>query len=203
MTNKTNSKNSYHKGNLRESLITEAALMIQEQGITAVTLRELGRRLEVSRTAPYRHFEDKTDLLCSVAEHGFRVFQDTLATERLSEGVRPISRFQNMGRAYICFALENTSYYRLMFRESMVVDHQTQSLKEAGDAAFNELRLILKQCQDDGAVVKEDLDLQAMFVWSTMHGYCSLVLDKYHDEDKKLSAMTEHIITKVTRGVVV
>ncbi|MGB0949095.1 MAG: lipid-A-disaccharide synthase, partial [Marinirhabdus sp.] len=42
-----------------------------------------------------------------------------------------------------------------------------------------ELKLILEECQNEGLVAQENLDLQAMFVWSGMHGYCSLLLDKY------------------------
>ncbi|GAA3919497.1 TetR/AcrR family transcriptional regulator [Litoribacillus peritrichatus] len=194
-------KSTYHKVNLRESLITEAARMIQEEGVASVTLRGLGQRLDVSRTAPYRHFEDKTDLLCAVSEYGFTLFRQALETERLSPGVRAISRFQNMGRAYIHFALENTSYYSLMFREPTVVDHQTASLKAAGDAALNELKLILEECQNEGLVAQENLDLQAMFVWSGMHGYCSLLLDKYQGEEGELSRMTEYMVSKVLQGV--
>jgi AcrR family transcriptional regulator len=53
---------AYHHGDLRAALLEEAADMIAEAGAASVTMREIGRRLGVSRAAPYRHFVDKTAL---------------------------------------------------------------------------------------------------------------------------------------------
>ncbi len=50
----------YHHGDLRAALLKVAAKMIAEQGIESLTLRALSERIGVSRTAPYRHFADKS-----------------------------------------------------------------------------------------------------------------------------------------------
>src|SRR6476661_4128845 len=56
-------KRSYHHGNLRLTLIQAGLDLIAEQGARALTLRELGKRAGVSRTAAYRHFRDRAALL--------------------------------------------------------------------------------------------------------------------------------------------
>jgi len=66
-------------GNLRTVLIRETADILGEEGLSGVTLRALSHRPGVSRTAPYPHFNDKTELLCVVAESGFQDFGSRLA----------------------------------------------------------------------------------------------------------------------------
>src|SRR5690606_2213787 len=62
----------YHHGDLRATLLREAALLLREQGVEGLSLRRLAERAGVSRTAPYHHFADKNALLCALAEQGFR-----------------------------------------------------------------------------------------------------------------------------------
>jgi AcrR family transcriptional regulator len=59
-TKKAQARPTYHHGNLRAALIQGGLELIEEKGVRALTLREIGDRLGVSRSAPYRHFTDKT-----------------------------------------------------------------------------------------------------------------------------------------------
>ena len=65
----------YHHGNLRRALLDEALATIRAEGVDGLTLREIGARLGVSRTALYRHFADKRALLTAVATEGFRTLR--------------------------------------------------------------------------------------------------------------------------------
>lgn len=51
----------------RDELVGAATELVRRGGPEAVTLREVGRLAGVSHNAPYKHFEDKTDLLAHVA----------------------------------------------------------------------------------------------------------------------------------------
>ena len=44
--------------------------LIEREGIHALTFRELGKQLGVSRSAAYRHFKDKEALLSAIYEAG-------------------------------------------------------------------------------------------------------------------------------------
>ena len=72
-------RNAYHHGNLRQALVDQAVKTIRADGVEALTLRDVGAHLRVSRTALYRHFADKQALLVAVATEGFRVFRKELA----------------------------------------------------------------------------------------------------------------------------
>ena len=66
-------KQNYHHGDLQQRLLDEATLMIEESGIEGLSLRKLALRAGVSRTAPYHHFKDKNELLCAIAENGYKI----------------------------------------------------------------------------------------------------------------------------------
>src|SRR4249920_4021059 len=104
----------YHHGNLRRGLLDEALATIRAEGVDGLTLREIGARLGVSRTALYRHFADKRALLAAVATEGFRTLRLQLVAA-WEEGGRGRAAFESMGVAYVRFAVGNPSYYRVMF----------------------------------------------------------------------------------------
>ena len=104
----------YHHGNLRRGLLDEALATIRAHGIDGLTLREIGARLGVSRTALYRHFADKRALLAAVATEGFRMLREQLVTA-WEQGGRSPAAFEAMGVAYVRFAAANPAHYRVMF----------------------------------------------------------------------------------------
>ena len=59
---------AYHQGDLRQALIAAAIGLTEEQGLEAVSVRALARRIGVSPGAPFRHFQSRTALLTAVAE---------------------------------------------------------------------------------------------------------------------------------------
>ena len=65
------STRAYHHGDLRAALVASACQLLEEKGVTALSLREVARRSGVSQAAPYRHFPDKASLLAAVAAEGF------------------------------------------------------------------------------------------------------------------------------------
>src|SRR4026209_1505866 len=90
----------YHHGNLRRGLLDEALATIHAEGVEGSTLREIGARLGVSRTALYRHFADKRALLAAVATEGFRTLRQQLITA-WEDGHRGRAAFDSMGVAYV------------------------------------------------------------------------------------------------------
>lgn len=62
----------------RRSLIEAAGVLLDLGGVEAVTLREVGARSGVSRSAAYRHFADKESLLAVVAMNALSELGDAL-----------------------------------------------------------------------------------------------------------------------------
>src|SRR4051794_8355635 len=94
----------YHHGNLRAALIESGLDLIEEAGVRSLTLREIGARVGVSRTAAYRHFADKSELLAAISEAGFTQFADALEAARREAPQNFASRMSAMAVAYVRFA---------------------------------------------------------------------------------------------------
>ncbi|MDD5395580.1 MAG: TetR/AcrR family transcriptional regulator [Thiothrix sp.] len=172
-------KDTYHHPNLREALIQETEKMLAGCQLDSITLQELGLRLGVTRSAPYRHFASKNLLLCAVATRACGCFRGLLHAVRTQTGLPPEARLRQMVMTYFSFALENPDRYRLLFREPLVGENQTPELAESRARSFTELLLMLEECQSAGVTRQDDKERQALFVWSTMHGMSSLLVDKH------------------------
>ena len=68
----------------RQSLLDAAGALLDIGGVGAVTLREVGARAGVSRSAAYRHFADKDALLTVLATNALSELGDAL--ENLAAG---------------------------------------------------------------------------------------------------------------------
>jgi AcrR family transcriptional regulator len=193
-------RRSYHHGNLRRALLDEALATIRDEGVDALTLREIGARLGVSRSALYRHFADKRALLAAVATEGFRTLRQRLIAA-WEEGGRDPAAFESMGVAYVGFALENPSHYRVMFGGFVDAKAYTPELATEGTAAFQALVDALTALQRDGIVRDEDLLLMARFVWSVVHGVAMLAIDGQLPERAAVEELMRYAVARLGTGI--
>jgi AcrR family transcriptional regulator len=194
-------RDRYHHGDLRRALLDEALQMIQHDGVEGLTLRAIGLRLGVSRTALYRHFADKRALLSVVATEGFRMLRERLVEAWGSGGVRG---FNATGVAYIRFAMANPSHYRVMFGGFVDDAPRDEELTREATAAFQTLVDSIVALQKEGAVRKDDPLQLARFIWAAVHGISMLIIDSQlpHQQsqiDDLIQFAVEHIHTGIAR----
>lgn len=167
---------NYHHGNLRLTLIQTGLELIAEHGTRALTLRELGKRAGVSRTAAYRHFRDRAALLEAIQEAGFERFADALEQARLAAGDDFTLRMQALSAAYVRFAREYPAYFEVMFSPSGEPEGSGRS--EAGERAFEALHQTIRDGQQTGDVRAGDSLLLACAAWAIVHGIATLQLER-------------------------
>ena len=162
----------YHHGNLREVLLEAAIRLIAEVGPTAFTLREVARRAGVSHNAPYRHFQDKDDLLAAVRSQGFREL--TEAMQEASElQANALDRLKRAGLAYVAFALRRPEHFAVMFDAPAPKGKHPDSAG-AGKEAFETLVSLVKNCQDEGQLPSARPLEFALLAWTMVHGIAKL-----------------------------
>src|SRR5262245_32569146 len=190
----------YHHGNLRRALIDEALATIRAEGVAGLTLREIGARLGVSRTALYRHFADKRALLTAVATEGFRSLRQQLVSA-WEDGDRGPAAFEAMGVAYVRFAGANPAHYRVMF--GGVVDDQPRegALAEESNGAFDALVEALAALQRDAVVRGDDTVLVARFVWAVVHGVAMLAIDGQLHDPGAVEALMRYALARIVPGI--
>lgn len=169
----------YHHGDLRRTLLDTALALVENEGVSHLTLREIARRAGVSHAAPYRHFADKAALLAAVAEEGFQTMRAALieASDRV-DASDALGRLRASGVAYVGFASSHGSHYRVMFGPEIVDRAAHPTLHEASQQTFRVLVDQIVEAQKQGALRGgPPLDL-AVANWATAHGLSMLLLDR-------------------------
>ena len=158
----------------RERLCEVAARLYAIKGVGGVTMRELASALGVSPMTPYRYFHDKEEILAAVRTRAFDRFAAALESARSQPG-SSIERGRAVGQAYIRFALEQPSAYRLMFDLSQPSEEAYPDLVRAMNRARVNMTAHVDSLQDDGVLVG-DPELIGHVFWAMLHGVVSLQL---------------------------
>lgn len=148
----------YHHGDLRRAVLEASLQLISQEGLEALTLRAVAKRLGVSHAAPVYHFATRAELLGALAEEGFRLFAEALelAFRGNTEG-----RLLRVGQAYLNFAWSQPQLYRVIFGSEL---SQQAVLSPALQSASARAMTCLTEAA--GA--------NALLCWAVVHGLVQL-----------------------------
>jgi AcrR family transcriptional regulator len=170
----TRPKRPYHHGDLRAALIRAALSLIEEHGIKGLALSDAAHLAGVSVAAPYRHFKDKEALLAEIAAEGFVLFRDALARASSNNPGDKVKRLVEMGVAYVDFALQHRSHFKVMWEGGI----PKARYPELGKTAHESYLLLEKAALELVPTARPDRQ-QALVstAWSVVHGYAMLTLE--------------------------
>jgi len=159
----------YHHGNLRTTLLDAADAVLAERGVQGITLRDVARSAGVSHAAPYHHFASLEELLAAVAERGFRVLGEAMASAVAVADTR--ERMLRVAQSYVECARAHPERFRLMFGPLLANKEQYPGLADAAHRAFGFV-LDAANAHDNqrGATL-------ALAGWSLAHGLSQLLID--------------------------
>ncbi|MFD4526291.1 TetR/AcrR family transcriptional regulator [Streptomyces sp. NPDC058470] len=154
----------YHHGDLRRAILNAALDVISADGPSALSLRDLARRADVSHAAPAHHFKDRTGLLTAIAAEGYELLAATLseAADLKDGGVR-----------YVRFAREHPAHFQVMFTPELLRANDLE-LITARTLAGERLRTAVSAVPPEGRGV--DARLAGVAAWSLAHGFATLLL---------------------------
>lgn len=177
--NKTNNaeKNTYHHGNLRETLINAGLNALKKQDSDDFSLREVARDVGVSATSVYRHFSDKQALIDALCIEGASMLAKSQSEAMNTEGGGQ-KGLDATGFAYVKFALENPRLFRFMRNERM-------KYGDPSSPAMKELLANVATLLPKGATA-EQVKIRAFQAWSVVHGVTMLVLEGGMPNDETL-----------------
>ena len=168
-------RDRYHHGDLRSALVATALRIVAEDGVDALTLRDLARRLGVSHAAPAHHFPDRASLLVALAGEGFLHLGEALARAASSAGRGRGARLLSAGRAYVAFALDHPGSFRVTFGPHVAeLPRAPASVARAADGGYRVLEQAVEDLVGPGDPRVAPLTFAA---WSLLHGACTLFLD--------------------------
>ncbi|MDG3008753.1 TetR/AcrR family transcriptional regulator [Rhodococcus sp. D2-41] len=163
----------------RRMLIAAADDLLSRGGPALVTLRAVGAAVEVSRTAPYRHFRNKDDLLSTVAAESL-VRMKLVMQLAAADATTPSTADAHLGApestplyraclAYVRTAWEFPNHYRLEFAG----DHTFTPNSALGTASadFNSyFEELVVEAQRTRTLLAGDVRDVGPLLWVILHG---------------------------------
>jgi AcrR family transcriptional regulator len=159
----------------RQKVLDASLALIEEGGLDRLSMREVARKAGVSHQAPYHYFDDREAILASLAGEGFSKLGESLVRAATQASSQPAKVVEDMGRAYIDFALRNPAYFQAMFRADAVPLDRYPEARKHEDEAFGKLVQGVGQAfADQPAEVRQAI---AVACWAMVHGLATLILE--------------------------
>jgi AcrR family transcriptional regulator len=170
-------KLSYHHGDLRRALLDATVQLIEEQGLEAVSVREVARRTGVSPGAPFRHFESRTALLTAVAE---------VALERLKEAVGeslrdeklldPLQKFRAIGTGFLRWAFANPTHFQVISARG-AIEFDRPTLQGSNDGLRATMNQLLTQAAATGLLRPGEVSRYVLGGRALVYGLARMHID--------------------------
>jgi len=173
MTQTALNRETYHHGNLPQTLISTAADVLAEKGIDGFSMREVARRAGVAVAAPSHHFGNAKGLLTAVATCAFERLTEE-QTKAMECAATPQDKVISSAFVYADMSVRFPGYAAVLFRWDMM-EHTDEDYVAAADRSFGLLRDAISDALAQGTPALE-IDHTAKSIWAMVHGFVTLSL---------------------------
>ena len=200
-------KIKHHHDDLREEILEESLKIIYESGISSLSLRDVARRLNVSHSAPYRHFQGKEEVLLALGIKGFKLFSEYLNRDLPlgSSKEEVILRFEIMRKNYIDFSTDYYTLYHFMFGNNHLKSIHSPELEKLQEESFSTLIQQIATMRALSMIGDYPVFESAFFVFTIMHGFSTMknngVMQHLSSHFSYKEDMLEKIMEFVFRGM--
>ncbi|MGH4121577.1 MAG: TetR/AcrR family transcriptional regulator [Clostridium sp.] len=189
---------TYHHGDLKESLIKMGLKLFNEEGEEKFSIRKVAALCNVSHAALYKHFKSKEELINAISEYVFNNFESSLAEVIEKYKNDPYERIIELGKKYVWFMVEHPDYLKFAFltkSESKIIIEENK-LENGEYPTFN----IFENCALDFLksinVKKEEYVQDVIAMWSMVHGLATMLSYKTFSYEGNYLKLVENILRK-------
>lgn len=162
---------------VKERILKAAVELVAEQGVRAISFREVARRASVSHQAPYHIFENAQGILREIAREGFLGLTKHMRKAADDAGKDALSALQASGIAYVDFARGHVGHFRVMFQQSLVDIHSEQNPLPEAKATHDTLIEFVLRAQKAGHGKGIPAEVMTLLCWSSVHGLATLLVE--------------------------
>ncbi len=183
----------------RRAILDRASELLAEAGPDGLSMRKLSQRIGASTIVLYTHFRDKQAILDELYVEGFARLHDDL--RRVPAGEDAAAYLMDLGRAYRRSAVDNPTYYQLMFSRCVPGFDPSPASRAAAKRAFAVLAAAVQRCLDVGLIARGNAADIAHTLWGTLHGLISLELFGYLPPSISGEQRLEHALLLIRDGL--
>ncbi len=157
---------------ISEQLLRAASDVLATEGPAALTVRRVATEAGVSTMNVYSRFGSKEGLVQRLYLEGFQRLHDAMAAIGSTDD--PIEDLSGCGDAYRTFALNNPTYYSVMFDAVIAGFEPSDDARQQASATLEHLAGRLRRAMELGRLTAADPLQTAAAVWSVTHGVMTL-----------------------------
>lgn len=161
----------------RRRILDASVALVQEQGVRAVSFREVARRAGVSHQTPYHHFGHHEGILHAIAEEGFAGLGEAMEQAVRAADPAPMDRLSASGVAYVRFAASHPGHFRVMFQRHLAAAVAPGECAPASQHVPAMLLELASAAHAAGHGAHMDVHTLALVCWSTVHGLANLLVE--------------------------
>jgi AcrR family transcriptional regulator len=172
-------RNEHSREELKALALRAAGDIVDADGVTALSMREVARRIGYTVGALYLVFENLDDLIVHVNERTVSELRGALERIRGRPG-QPAQHLRLLVAAYLGFALLHTARWRLVFEHRLPAGQKAPPTYAGHTAAI--FMLVRDRLREAGVIPDskrggdEAGDELATALWSGAHGICTLAV---------------------------
>ena len=170
------------RDSVRTKILDAARELFVRDGVEAVTMRAIARKIEYTPTTIYHHFRDKHALLLELC---------TIDMQRLGQAFQSIGRIEDpaertrrFGLAYVDFGVDHPGIYRFLF---MTPKPDVMSEAASNTSPEQNAYLMLLESVREGIAAGryrpefDDPHQLAQLLWGGLHGIVALHVAKSNE----------------------
>ena len=184
----------------RAAILSAARSLILEQGVDAVSLRQIAARADYSPAALYEYFPSKEALVAELAQAAISRLREALAS---AGGKRPLAVLERLAGAYRDWARQNPEDYLLAFgRLRSARTNSEQPVDER--SAFTVVMQAVEAAIQAGAI-RPQAGLGAHEIayglWALVHGQVMLQLTHLSGFKANFPAIDRAVVRRFLAGL--
>ncbi|MNH93167.1 Bacterial regulatory protein, tetR family [compost metagenome] len=161
--------------NLRKLVVDAAAMLLQEEGPEAVTVRRVAQKMDCSTKIIYSLFVNKEGLAQQLYLHGCKLlaseFEGTPQTDD------PVQHLLNLGEAFWQFGQRYSGYYKLMFGGAFADFKPDEESMHGTVTAMRQFLTAISNAQEQGLIPPQyDTESVVRICWASLHGAIHLYM---------------------------
>ena len=177
----------------RTTILEAAEGLLMRSGYDGFSMRRLAERCGYTTPTIYHYFRDKNGLIDAILEPRFQELLERM--RRVPQGEDPVENWRQMTLAFIAFAQQNPTHYRLLMtpRENREPAPVAEQLVELMGRPFSELEASGRLIPSDGEAARQAL-------WAMVHGLISLTTTLPNVEWS--GSLIDTVVAVLQRGLV-
>lgn len=187
---------SYHHGSLRDTLIEQGLVLVEQQGSAKLTVRAIATSAGVSHAACAHHFEGKEQLLAAIAARGFELLSESgSAVPRGARTAR--SRIEAIVNNFVSFAIGRPELFNLMFGDFAFERSKYPEFRVSASASFGSLAGPIKDyIREKSGSEAEAPDDDVIVFWGSMYGLATQLIGRKESRSFSKSAHIQRVVDR-------